>query len=484
MSTLSSPGIGSGLDVNSIVSQLVAIERKPIDALQAKATTIQTQLSSFGLLSSYTSNIHDIAAKLAQASFWTGKIAASGDSSSVSVSSTSTAAAGDYSVQVTQLAQAQGLASKAYTNSSTSVGTGKLHIELGAWNTGLTSFTPDASKTAIDVTIGAGEDSLDSVKNKINAANAGVTASIVTDSSGAKLVLRSNSTGANSAVRITATDDDGNNADANGLSALSFDPATNPGQMSQTQVARDAQATINGLAVSSTTNTLSGVVDGVTLTLSKVTTTAVDVNVSLDTASIKKAIGDFAKAYSDMNAYITAQTKYDPATKKAAALQGDRSTLTLQSNLRNVFLGGSSASPMYGTLSSIGVQVQADGTLKVDDAKLSAALANPTEVAKLFSNSSADPNQQGFAVRVQAMADQLIGSSGAITTRTQSLRDSITRNTSQQQELEDRVAMTQARLMKQYTALDTQLGQTSSTGSSLTQSLTALTNLAASIAKN
>ncbi|HJV61220.1 MAG TPA: flagellar filament capping protein FliD, partial [Albitalea sp.] len=216
---------------------------------------------------------------------------------------------------------------------------------------------------------------------------------------------------------------------------------------------------------------------------SKVTTSPVTVSVALDTASMTKAIGDFAKAYSDMNGYITAQTKYDAATKKAAALQGDRSTLTLQSNLRAVFLGSSSASPMYASLSSIGVQVQADGTLKVDSTKLSAAMANPSEVAKLFSNDSADPNQQGFAVRAKAMADHMTASDGSISTRTQSLRDSIKRNASDQQRLEDRVAMTKARLMKQYTALDTQLGQMSGIGSSLTQSLTALNNLATSIAK-
>jgi flagellar hook-associated protein 2 len=482
MATLSSPGVGSGLDVNSIVTQLVAIERQPIDALKTKATTIQTQLSSFGLLSSYTSNIRDIAAKLAQPSFWTGQTATSSDAASVGVSATASATSGSYAVEVATLAQAQGLASKAYTD-PTGIGTGSLHIELGAWDSGLTTFKPDTTKTAIDVTIEPGEDSLASIKTKINAANAGVTASIVTDASGARLVLRSNATGAASAVRITATDADTNNADAIGLSALAFDPPTHPGQMSQSQPAKDAQATINGLPVSSSTNTLTGVLDGVTLTLTKVTTSPVTVGVSLDTGTLKKAITDFAKAYSDMNGYIKTQTKYDPATKKAATLQGDRATLTLQSNLRGVFLGGSSASPVFGTLSSIGVQIQTDGSLKVDDAKLTAALANPTEVAKLFSSTvSADPDQQGFAVRVKTMADRMIGSSGAITSRTQSLRDSINRNSNDQQKLEDRVALTKARLLKQYNALDTQLGQISGTGSSLTQSLAALTNLSTAIA--
>lgn len=477
MATLSSPGIGSGLDVNSIVTQLVALERKPIDDLKTAASTIQTKLSSFGLLSSYTSNLRDIADKLTQASFWTGTAANSSDAGSVSVSSTASAAAATYLVNVTSLARAQSLASATpFVSSTSTVGTGTLHIELGSWDDGLTTFTPDASKVAVDVSIDAGSSTLDGIKTKINAANAGVTASIVSDANGAKLVLTSTSTGAKSAVRITAVDDDGNNTNASGLSALAFNPPVSTGQMSQTQSAKNAAATVNGLAVSSATNKLDGVVSGLTLTLSKETTSPIEVRVSQDTASIKKAITDFAKAFSDMNGYITTQTKYDAATKKAAALQGDRSTLAVQSNLRTLFTDNSSASLVYSRLSDVGLEIQADGTMKVNDTKLSAALAaNPTEVSKLFmSTASADPNEQGFAVRAKALANQLIGSDGAITSRTKSLRDSVARNQKDQEKLEARIALTQARLTKQYGSLDTTLNKINATNSSLTQSLKAL----------
>ena len=485
MATLSSPGVGSGLDVNSIVTQLVALERKPIEQLQTQASTIQTKLSSFGLLQSYTANVRDIADRLSKPDFWTATTASSADNASVAASSTATATAGSYAVQVTTLAQAQGMYSKAYTDSSSVVGTGTLHIELGAWDSGLTAFTPDAAKTAIDVTIGAGENTLAGIKAKINAANAGVTASIVNDSSGARLVLRSTATGAKSAVRIAAVDADANNTDALGLSALAFDPPNAPGQMTQSQAGKDTLASINGLPVTSTTNILANVIDGVTLTLAKETTSAVTVTVGLDTATLRKAVTDFAKAYSDINGYITAQTKYDATTKKAAALQGDRPTLTLQSNLRSVFLGSNAASSAFARLSDIGVELQTDGSMKVNDTKLTAALANPTEVAKLFSSTaSADPAQQGFAVRVKALASQLVASDGAITTRTQGLRESITRNQTQQQKLEDRVALTKARLLKQYGALDTQLSQMNGVGSSLTQSLTAISNLSTAIANS
>jgi flagellar hook-associated protein 2 len=492
MATISSPGLGSGLDVNSIVSQLVALESQPITLLQTQAATIQTKLSAFGLLQSYAANVRDSAGTLANASLWTQTTASSSDTSSVAASAGTTASSGTYALTVTQLAQAQGLASGPYIDSSTVVGTGTLHIELGSWNAGLTAFSPDATKTAVDVTIGAGDSSLDGIKAKINAANAGVTASIVRDSSGARLVLSSTATGASGAVRITAVDGDGNSTDAAGLSALAFDPPTAAaqlppvtGQMTQTQVAMNAQASVNGLTVNSATNTLSSVIDGVTLTLAKVTSAPVTVTVALDTASQRKAVTDFAKAFSDMNTYIASQTKFDATTKTAAALQGDRSTLTVQSNLRSLVLGASAASSAFKTLSDIGLAIQTDGSLTLNDTKFSAALSNPTELAKLFSStSSGDPSGQGFGVRVKAMASQLIDSQGAISTHTQDLRNSITRNQTDQQRLTDRVALTKARLLKQYSALDTTLSQISGESSSLTQALAGLVNLNTSLAKN
>lgn len=464
--------------MNSIVTQLVAIERQPITQLQAKSTDIQTKLSSFGLLQSYTSNLRDIADRLSKPDLWTASAATTSDGTSVAVTSTSTAATGSYLVNVTSLAKAQSLASKAYAGSTTSVGTGNLHIELGAWDTGLTTFTPDATKAAIDISVIAGSDSLDAIKTKINAANVGVTASVLTDASGSKLVLTSTATGAKSSVRITATDDDGVNTDASGLSALAFNPPVAAGQMLQTQASKDAAATINGLAVTSTTNTLDGVVSGVTMTLYKETTSAVEVKVSQDTATIKKAITDFAKAYSDINGYISSQTKYDATTKKAAALQGDRPTLGLQSNLRALITDNSSASLVYSRLSDVGLEIQTDGSLKVNDTKLSAALsANPKELANLFSSTAnVNPAEQGFAVRAKSLAAALIASDGAITTRTKGLRDSITRNQAQQDALETRVALVQARLTKQYSALDTALSQINTTNSALTQALTSLAN--------
>ena len=488
MATLSSPGLGSGLDVNSIVTKLVAIERQPIEKLQQQSTAIQAKLSSFGLLQSYMSNVRDIADRLSTPSFWTSNTATTSDAA-VGVSATATATNGSYSVAVSQLAGAQSLASKAFPSTTTTVGNGTLRIEIGGWNADQTAFTPNAAKTPIDIVIAPGQDSLDAIKTQINAANAGVSASIVNDASGARLVMRSTATGATNAVRVTATDSDGSNNDTTGLSALAFDPPNAApvvppatGQMAQTLAGKDTLASINGLAVTSSSATLANVIDGVTLTVNSVTTTAATVAVGLDTATQRKAIADFAKALSDVNSYISTQTKYDATTKKAATLQGDRATLTVQSTIRAMMVGSSGASGSFSRLNDIGVELQKDGTLKVNDTRLSAALANPTEVAKLFSNASPGAaSAQGFGVRAKALAVSMLGVDGAITTHSKGLRASIQRNADEQQTLEDRVASIQTRLQKQYSALDTLMGQITNQNNSLTQSLTGLANLSATL---
>ena len=358
---LSSPGIGSGLDIKTIVPQLVALERRPIDLLNARTTDLQAKLSAFGLLSSYTDNIHDAVARLGKESFWQQTAATSSDSSTVLVSSSSAASLGSYSVEVSQLAQAQSLASRAYADSTASVGTGTLHIELGAWNADKTDFTEATPPSQVDIPLPLGASSLDAVKAKINAANAGVSASIVKDATGSRLVIRSTTTGEVHSVRITADADAPATPGGATLDDLVYDPqnvtppATPP--MTETLKAQNAKATINGLAIESSSNTFSDVSDGLSITVAKVTTAPVTLTVGLDTASMKSAINDFVSAYNAINKYIADQTKYDPDKKVAATLQGDRSTLSLQSQLRAMMQASNSgASGIYAHLSDVGIE--------------------------------------------------------------------------------------------------------------------------------
>lgn len=467
MATISSPGIGSGLDVTSIVEQLTALERKPIENLETAADTIQTQISAYGKVASLMSTLRDASANLNKSTLWAGTTATSADATSVGVSSSGGAAAGSYQVAVTQLASAHSLASglPAFASASAVVGAGQMTIDLGTWSAG--SFTAKSGSTALVLDFTDPNTTLAQVRDKINAANAGVTASIVTDANGARLTLTSKSTGAENALRVQTT--------GAGFAALGYDPQNGVNGLSQTQPAANAKATINGLAVESASNTLANVVEGVTLTLSKLTTSPVSVTVASDTTSIKAAITTFVTAYNALNTYLGEQTKYDEGTKTAGSLQGDSTAVGLRNQMRNLLRESNGASTAFKTLSDIGMALQRDGSISVTTSKLDSALANLPELTKLFtSTDAAVPGNNGLAGRWRSFTDGLTGTEGLLTTRTDGLKASLKRNETEQERLEERVTRVQARLLKQYTALDTQLASLNSLSSYVTAQMTAL----------
>ena len=439
---ISSPGIGSGLDVNSIVTQLVELERRPIAALQEKKTKLNTQLSSFGLLQSYTANVQSVAAQLGKADFWTKSIASSSDSTAVAATALASAVPASYSVEVLSLASAQSLstAAGAITDAS-NMGAGTLTITRGT--------------TALPITIVNGT-SLAAVRDQINAAKAGVTAAIIQDGSGPRLVFSGADTGTANAVSIAVSGATGQ------LTAVSY-----PGGMTQDRPAANASLKINGLQISSAKNNLSGAVDGLNLTLARVTTSPVQVSVANDTSAMKKGINDFVSAYNEVSRYLSTQTKYDEASKVAGALQGDRSAVGMLNQLRSTLQQTSTASTVYQRLSDLGLALQRDGTIKLDNTKLDAALVNPAELSRAFTTV-----QTGFGQRFKALSDSVLGTEGLLTTRTNGLRDSISRNDKDQKRLEERVARVQERLTRQYSALDNSLNSLNGLGSYVQQQIT------------
>ena len=457
MATISSPGIGSGLDVNSIVTQLMAIEKQPLNALQTKQTTIQSTISEYGKIQSAVSTLNDLAAKLAGTSAWQQTVS---NSSSTAVSAaTNNSAPGTYSVTVQALASVRTIATGTPIPASTTPGAGTLHIELGTYGAGQTSFTPKAGATAVDVAIAA-TDTLADVRDKINAAGAGVTALIMTDASGSRLLIRSNDSGAANAFRTS------------GVASLAFDPSAGVTTMVQSQTAADAQATVNGLAVTSSSNTLSNIVDGLTLNLANVTTDPVTVNVVTDTDALKKTISDFAAAYTAVVKLIGTDTKYDAATKTGGILQGDSAAVGIQRQLRTLAGSLSAASSTFGHLSDIGLELQADGSMTVNDTKLGSALGNLAELKKMFANSNpADPTQDGFAKRFRVATDLMLGVDGAVTTRTDGLNQQLQRNEKDQDTWNARLDQIEQRLRAQYTALDATMAQLSTQSAYLTQQI-------------
>jgi len=471
MATLSSPGIGSGLDVNGIVSQLMALERRPIQQLESSTSRYQTQLSAFGQLQSAMTTLRDAARRLTDSSNWTPSTVTSSLPLAVSATSSGSTPPGSYSVSVSRLAAAQTLSSSTYSAATDVVGDGSLTIELGRWAAGQTGFTAQAGTTPVTVTIPPGATTLADVRDAINSAGAGVTASIVNDANGARLALRSTTTGEANAFRISVAE-----GSTPGLSALAFDPSSGAAGMTQTLAAANAEASINGVAVSSATNTLTDVLDGLTIKLGQVTTNAVEVTADRDTVAIRKSITDFATAYNDLVKLSREQTRFDEGSQSAGVLQGDRSAVGLLSQLRNLVGSNSGASTAFTRLSSVGLEPQSDGTLTVNDSRLDSALGRLDELRTFFSRNEAGNSQDGFGVLLRDFGDGTLGTDGVLTTRQSGLKERISRNADSISQLEDRLALVERRLRDRYTRLDSNIAQLSGLQDYVSQQITRWNN--------
>ena len=451
--TISSLGVGSGLDAESIITSLLQLEKRPLTALQEQEKGIKTKVSSFGQMQSLFSDLQNASRELSSPLLWGQATGTSSNPAAVTVSAGSGAPLGAYNVSVTNLAVAQTATSDPFSSSAATLGTGTLTITLGEW-TGdpVSGFAGKAGAAPIPITIGDGETSLAQIRDKINAAGSGVTASIVNDASGARLSIISRETGAANGFKIAAT---------GALSALAYDPLGASG-LALNQAARNAQATINGIEVSSASNTLSNVVEGITLNLLAPTTTPASVSVASNTDAVKAAVESFVKAFNGLASYIRTQTKYDAASKTGGPLQGDRTAIGLQNQLRNVLNEGSSASSVYTRLSDIGLVMKADGTLETKSSKLTEALSSPANLAelrKLFATETEDDATSGFMVRYRKLAARVLGTDGSLTTATEGLNSRILGLKKREDALEARLIATEARLRAQYQALDEQMAR-------------------------
>ncbi len=357
---ISSSGIGSNLDINGIISSLMTVEQRPITLLTQKEAKYQAQLTAYGSLKGVLASFQTSMQNLASAAKYQGLTAAVGDASVFTAAASNAAAAGGYTVSVSNIAQSQVLAAAGVASMTSASSTGTLTLKVG-------------SGAAATVTIDASNNTLSGMRDAINAANAGVTATIVNDGSATpyKLVLTASASGAANTIEVT-----------NGLTAGElYDAVAGLTQMRQ---AKDAVLTVNGVPVTSASNTLTAVIPGVTLNLLKAGDTTL--TLARDTASVQAAVGAFVKSYNEVNTSITSMTAYNASTKQGAVLIGDSTVHKLQSSIRATLsnaLAGTGSS--LTTLSQIGVSFQKDGSLALDSAKLTKALENNfTDLAALF----------------------------------------------------------------------------------------------------
>jgi flagellar hook-associated protein 2 len=473
MPAITSLGIGSGVDINTMVDQLVALERRPMGQLQSQARALQTQVSSFGQLSSLFSSLQTAANRLTGSSLWTQSKATSSDEAAVQVIGGGNAAAGSYAVNVDSLATGQTVVGSTSLSSPTdAVGSGVMTLQMGRWEQPPMNFVPQVGRAPVDITV-TGSDTLGTLRDKINATGAGVTASIVTDSSGARLALRSSDTGADNGFRLAVTDGDGLLNDGAGLSRFAYDPAAGGNGLELKQAAGNARATVNGISVESATNDVSGVAEGLTLRLRRASASA-EVSVSSDRDAVRTAVQDFATAYNNLAKTIADQTRFDPGSKVGGPLQGDSAATGLQRQLRSLVAAGSQASSTFRNLSDMGLSMQRDGTLAVDATKLNNAMANLPELRKALAADDTNPQNDGIARRYADLAQQVLGVDGSLSTRTESLRKRISVNSDNQAALDDRVDRFRARLVAQYSAMDANLAKLNALSGYVNQQLTAL----------
>ncbi len=378
------------IDVASIVSQLMTAEQQPITGLNNQISSYQSKISALGTVQSALSSLQSAVQGLNSLTF-NSFSATSSNSAAVSATASSIAKTANYSLTVSQLAQAQNLVATGQASATTAIGSGAsttLTFDFGTISGGTltngsytgASFTSNGSGTK-SVTIDSSNNTLSGIRDAINAANIGVTASIINDGSASpyRLVLTSNTTGLASSMKISVT------GDSTLSSLLSQDPAGTQ-NLSQTSAAQNATFNVNGIAISKASNSVGDVVAGVTLNLSGTTTSPVTLNVAPNVSSVSQAINGFVTAYNGAVKAIQTQTSYDPSTKVAATLQGDVSLSIIQSQMAAMLTTtmGSNANG-FSNLTQIGIGFQQDGTLAVNATTLNNALTtNYQGVANLF----------------------------------------------------------------------------------------------------
>lgn len=467
---ISSPGLGSGLDVNGIVGQLMAIEQRPLLILTNKEATQQAQISAYGSLKGALSSFQSSVKTLTNLSIFTGVKANVSDSTIVTANASTSAAAGSHQIEVQNLAQAQKIKSESFATTSTAIGSGTLTIEFGTYN-GDGTFTSNPTKTSKTITIESDQTDLASIRDSINEADVGITASIVNDGSGNRLVIASNNTGTDNALKITVSDDDGNNLNNAGLSKLAYDATTGgTANMTQTVAAQNATMVIDGITISKSSNTITDALEGVTFNLLKAAPgTTTSLSISQDTSKIQTAVSAFVGAYNELAKTISDISRYDTANKQASVLTGDATVRTVESQIRGVlnsFLPGVPSS--LNSLSQIGVNFQKDGTLQLDNAKLTSVINDPDkDLGALFATN-------GFAVKLDKLVDGMLKSNGLIDGRLDGINDTIKDIGKQRESLSRRLEDVEKRYRAQFTALDTMIASMTQTSTFLQQQLSNL----------
>jgi len=447
---------GSTLDVRSLAEQLVAAERQPLDAQIKRATAgVTTTLSALGTLKSALSTFQVAVDKLSLLADFQARTARSSDEAFFTAHADASALPGNYPLEVRRLAAAEQIASDAYAaGSGAAVGSGTLTLAVAG--------------AGFEVDVPAGT-TLAGLRDAINhsRANTGINAAIVQGSEGARLVLSSRATGAANTIEVTV----GNAFD--GLDTLARG-ADAPGTWTQVTAAADALVRFAGFEHTSATNTLDGLIDGVTLDLKAAEEArTLTLTIANDTAAVRTRIETFVSTYNAMQTAIAGLRSYDAASGAGGPLLGDSMLLTLEASLRRGLTDPvDGLSGTYGSLATLGITTTADGTLTIDGARLDGALAGDFDgVAQLFGKTG------GIGFRLYNTLDRALSSAGGIAVRTSALGEERQRLEERQENVDARMEALLARYVQQFTTLDMLLSQLDTTSSYLDTQLDSLSRM-------
>ncbi|MDH5409216.1 MAG: flagellar filament capping protein FliD, partial [Gammaproteobacteria bacterium] len=377
MASITSTGIGSGLDVQGIVEKLVAAEGSPVTArLDRQEAKAQAGLSAMGTFKSALAEFQSSLKSLREAQNFQTMAAGSDNEEVLTVTASDKAQPGEYEIEVNQLAEAQRLTSVLFDSDQDPISGGTIQIQFGRYNEDTNKFTPNADKIPQTIKITEDRSSLRDIQRSINEAEVGIRASIIKDDIGYRLVLSSSVTGEKNSLRITVEDNDAENSDLAGLSLISFNPEADDGDgrnMVEMQAAIDAEIEIDGLTIHNASNTITESLDGLTLKLND--TGDADVNVYINKTEVVDRIKYFVEQYNKFVGLVESLTAYDPETRQAGPLNGDSTVRGVSNQLRRIIgTPFSGINKEFVTLASIGLRTEFDGTISLNETKLTNSL--------------------------------------------------------------------------------------------------------------
>ena len=453
MASISSLGVGSGLDLSSILDSLTAAQKATLTPISNQQSSFTAKLSAYGTLKSALTTFQTANTALSKAELFS---ATSTTSSTTAFSATTAgnAIAGKYTISVTHLAQAQTLTTRTTRDDTKTViatSDSKITIQQGG------------DKDPITIDISAANSSLSGIRDAINNAKAGVSASIINVGNGEyRLSVTSNDTGLDNAMTLSVSGDDALQ------SFMGYDASASSNGMEVSVAAQNAQLTVNNVAIENSSNTISDALENITLNLNDVTTGNQTLTITQDTSKAQTAIKDWVNAYNSLIDTFSSLTKYTAVDAGADSQSSSNGALrTIQTQLKSM-LSNTVSSSNYKTLAQIGITTDpSDGKLELDADKLTAALKKDASgVGALIVG---DGKKTGITTTIGSNLTSWLSTTGIIKAATDGVSKTLNKLTKDYNAASDRIDAQVARYKEQFTQLDVLMTSLNSTSSYLTQ---------------